>query len=497
MTFMRIFSTTSALALIASPALAELSAAQVWNDWKDMLDSYGAEISAAAEDQSGNTLTVSDLTATFNIQEGTMALNLGDIAFAEQGDGTIVITMEEVLPISMNVTGPEGEEGHASFTVTQPGAKLVASGEAGNMRYDFDYPSLGLSDFALEGDDVPEDMPVTLEMMADGITGFVTTTGTDVRSFETESTIASLTMNMDIDDPDEGKGGFKANLTDFKQSARGTLADIEMDMSLAELIEAGVSQSGSGTYGASTYEFAFDGPEGSFQMAMAAESGTLDFSFDENGISYGGVTRGVTATLGGAAIPFPPLTFRMAESEGRLSMPMVPSEEEQDFGLVFTVIGLEVDDMLWGMIDPAGMLPREPATLVIDMGGSAVLKEDITNPEYMENLQGATPGTIESLNVNAIQLKVAGADLTGDGDFAFNNEMGIPLPSGTMNLMLTGGNGLLDTLVNMGLVPEDQAMGARMMMGMFARPGDGPDTLVSTIQVNEDGSVLANGQRIK
>ncbi len=40
-------------------------------------------------------------------------------------------------------------------------------------------------------------------------------------------------------------------------------------------------------------------------------------------------------------------------------------------------------------------------------------------------------------------------------------------------------------------------MGARMMMGLFAQPGDGPDTLVSTIEVKEDGSVLANGQRIK
>ena len=49
----------------------------------------------------------------------------------------------------------------------------------------------------------------------------------------------------------------------------------------------------------------------------------------------------------------------------------------------------------------------------------------------------------------------------------------------------------------MGLVPEEQAMGARMMMGLFARPGDGEDTLVSTIEVQEDGSVLANGQRIR
>ncbi|MGI9393360.1 MAG: DUF2125 domain-containing protein, partial [Boseongicola sp.] len=69
--------------------------------------------------------------------------------------------------------------------------------------------------------------------------------------------------------------------------------------------------------------------------------------------------------------------------------------------------------------------------------------------------------------------------------------------AGVANLMLVGGNGLLDKLVGMGLLPDEQAMGARMMMGLFARPGDGPDTLVSTIEVNEDGSVLANGQRIK
>lgn len=40
-------------------------------------------------------------------------------------------------------------------------------------------------------------------------------------------------------------------------------------------------------------------------------------------------------------------------------------------------------------------------------------------------------------------------------------------------------------------------MGARMMMSMFAVPGSAPDTLRSTIEVNERGHVLANGQRIK
>ena len=92
---------------------------------------------------------------------------------------------------------------------------------------------------------------------------------------------------------------------------------------------------------------------------------------------------------------------------------------------------------------------------------------------------------------------IGGAELTGDGDITLDNSMGMPMPTGVVNVMLTGGNTLMDTLVGMGLLPEDQAMGARMMMGLFARPGEGPDTLVSTIEMKEDGSILANGQRIK
>ena len=49
----------------------------------------------------------------------------------------------------------------------------------------------------------------------------------------------------------------------------------------------------------------------------------------------------------------------------------------------------------------------------------------------------------------------------------------------------------------MGLLPEDQAMGARMMMGLLAVPGEAPDTLNSKIEINEQGHVLANGQRIQ
>ena len=204
----------------------------------------------------------------------------------------------------------------------------------------------------------------------------------------------------------------------------------------------------------------------------------------------------MTTTIGGSTIPLPPLTFRMAETGGRLAMPLVPSEEEQGFALSLNLAGLEIDDMIWGMIDPVGQIPRDPANLVIDLGGKVVMAEDVFAPEFAEEMDGP-PGQINALNINRVLLNLAGAELTGDGSFSFNNEGPMPRPSGTVNLMLSGANGLMDTLVGMGLVPEEQVMGFRMMMGMFAVPGDGPDTLKTTIEFQENGAILANGQRIQ
>lgn len=60
-----------------------------------------------------------------------------------------------------------------------------------------------------------------------------------------------------------------------------------------------------------------------------------------------------------------------------------------------------------------------------------------------------------------------------------------------------GPNGLIDKLIAMGLLSQQDAMGARMMLGMFTVAGSEPDTMTSTIEVDADGHLLANGQRIR
>ncbi|MCP4621051.1 MAG: DUF2125 domain-containing protein, partial [Bradyrhizobium sp.] len=111
------------------------------------------------------------------------------------------------------------------------------------------------------------------------------------------------------------------------------------------------------------------------------------------------------------------------------------------------------------------------------------------------------PGELRGLTLNELLLSVAGAELTGSGDFTFDNTDlesfdGMPAPEGEANLKLVGANNLIDKLVGMGLLSDDDAMGARMMMGMFAVSA-GDDVVTSKIEVNDEGHVLANGQRLK
>ena len=163
-----------------------------------------------------------------------------------------------------------------------------------------------------------------------------------------------------------------------------------------------------------------------------------------------------------------------------------------------------MSDMIWAMFDPTGHLSRDPATVAIDLAGKAKMFVDMMDPEAMADVETGDDmfGELNALTIKDLTIRAAGAELTGKGDFTFDNEDmvsfgGMPAPEGEVDLQLIGGNGLLDNLVAMGILPEDQAMGARMMMGLFAVPGEGEDTLNSTIVVNEEGHVLANGQRLK
>ncbi|HEX9857573.1 MAG TPA: DUF2125 domain-containing protein, partial [Paracoccaceae bacterium] len=134
--------------------------------------------------------------------------------------------------------------------------------------------------------------------------------------------------------------------------------------------------------------------------------------------------------------------------------------------------------------------------------GTAKLNVDIMDGDAMASLDGGAPGELNTLDVTALNLKVAGAELTGSGALTFDNSDlvsfdGVPAPTGVIDMKVTGANGLMDKLAQMGLIPEDQLMGARMMLGMFAKvDATAPDTMTSTLEFKDKG-FFANGMQLK
>ncbi|NNL19296.1 MAG: DUF2125 domain-containing protein [Boseongicola sp.] len=499
MPLFRTLTLTSVLALSTGPALADLTAAEVWGEWQSTIESYGMDATFDRTSNTGSGLDVIGLSMGFSLPEGDVSFDVGTINFNENGDGSVTIEMADEVPLVANFKGDDGEEGTVTVNLNQPDASITASGSADELRYVFDYPLIEISDFDIEAEDVPQDLPLDLVFVMRALKGSMDITKGDTRSFTTESAIDAIEIAFSFFDPsgEEGNFEFDLSMNDLSQTGSGTIGQVEMDMSLGQMVQGGTTQKGTGTHGAVAYSIGVDSPDGSFQFAATAASGEIWGGYDETGLAYGTLTNDAAMTIGGSTIPFPPLTFTMAKTSAELAMPIIPSEEPQDFALGFSILGMEIDNMIWGMIDAGGALPRDPINFVFKGSGAGVMSEDFMAPDYLENPSPEVPGTLESVNVDELKLTIAGAELTGDGAFTFDNSTEMPVPAGVANLMLTGGNGLLDKLVGMGLVPEEQAMGARMMLGLFARPGAGEDTLESTIELKEDGSILANGQRIR
>jgi hypothetical protein len=194
----------------------------------------------------------------------------------------------------------------------------------------------------------------------------------------------------------------------------------------------------------------------------------------------------------------------MAQYGFELRAPLTKSDDPQDFKLGFNMTDFIMSDIIWALFDASGQLPRDPATVALDLSGKAKVLVDGLSTQGAQELaaSGTPPAEINALKIERLLVDALGAKVEATGDMTFDQTDtttmgGFPKPVGDINIDIAGANALLDKLTAMGILPDDQAMGARMMMGLFAVPGAAPDTLKSKIEFNEAGQILANGQRIK
>lgn len=500
----------SALVLVFATqgAWAEISADEVWADWVDYLTGAGYDLSVT-ENRSGDTLTITDLALSMDFvdpgteQEGTFSIMIPEISLTEQGGGTVSVGMPARMPVTIDGEA-DGEDMQLVLDYAQTDMSLIISGEPDDMTYDYSAASaqITLASLMVEGNLAPDNM-LDLSVTMTNLRHLSQMAVGTMRSVEQTMAIESVEYAVSFDDPESDDNGLvEGRLVDVTFEGKGDLP-LEMDPEdMRAMLDSGLNFDGTFSYGGGKTHIKGSGDGESVRLDSNSESGVIQFALNPRNLIYDLTQTGVNIEMESGELPFP-VAMAMAKAATRLVMPVAESDETQDFALSVTLSDFVMSDMIWMMFDAGQVLPRDPASIMVDLTGKAKLFFDVFDPEDAIAMEDdAMPGELEQLSVNNLLVSAAGTELTGKGDFTFDNADltsfdGMPRPEGELNLQLVGANALLDRLMQMGFVSDEEAMQARMMMGMFAAPGDGADTLKSNIVVNEQGHVLINGQRIK
>jgi hypothetical protein len=506
--FLKIYFTSAVTLLLGTTAgFAEITNADVWKNWQGYMISMGYEVSAN-ESVSGNLLKITDVKMKMDFALGNDSMNatIPEIQFTKQGDGSVRITIPEKTIFEVDLTLESGEAVNASIGYSQDDLNMVVTGDPDNFNYAYSANALDITLDNLTVDDEPIGPDFArANVSLENVNGNSTISNSELWEYTQSGSIGLITYDVAFSDSENG-GTIKMDgeLQKLASNSIGSIPNTGMKaQDVAAMLDAGFAVSGTAAYQAGNMDIAFDGPDGAGTATTSSTGGEIVFTMDGNGLRYsvGQDNLAINALM--PDVPFP-ITLNMATSRFNVAMPLRKSDDEQVFAFGFTMGDLTVSEMLWSMFDPAANLPRNPATLAVDLSGKAKVLFDLFDPDQAAALEssGAAPGELTALSLNSLIVDAVGARLTATGDFTFDNTdlvsfEGMPRPTGGVDLKLVGGNGLLDNLVNMGTLPEQQAMGARMMMGLFARAGTEPDTVTSKIEINDAGHILANGQRIQ
>ena len=586
-----------AAALTAPAVLADVTPAEVWENWQQ--GGQGRTITAASAETVGDSLIVSGINTVIAGEGGDTSILIGEVRFRDNGDGTVAVLFPDRFPVLITTpaTPESAQMEEITLTLKMPGNAITASGTAASLSYKTDFPSVqaaatmpdaegsgGTVDIAVNltgasgtylvqagevgsnmthayraktvdvklttsgGVDMDGTFALSLTDLGAGLelTGIPPDGGPDFQLALNQGMTLDLNASygigsFDVTAADKGNplkingtlggGDVAASITGslfrFRADARAlslnaaatdqgqpftfsaTLASMASSAEIAgsnwtdtedfdAALKRGLTVAASAALGPAMVDFASG--QTAPKTTLTAQIGGVDtrFAMKAAQMDYDLNARALTFAVAAPDMPVPEASADLTELALNFAMPLMKSDTPAPFSLVLKIVDLDVVDAIWAQIDPAAQLPRDPATLILDTKGTATLTQDMVN----ETATGGTsPGLLNSLDLTQLLLRIAGAEVAAAGGFIFDNSdtvtfSGIPLPTGKLDITALGLNGLIDTLVNMGLVPEDQAMQGRMMLSMFANSSAEKDEITSTLEFKDKG-FFANGQRLQ
>ncbi len=486
----------SALALgVAAPATAQVAAEDIWAEWQAASAATGQQISADVT-ETADGLVLTGLTTRID-QDGTLSVGRVErVALVEQADGTLSVEISE--PYTLSLTFPDEESGGnvtLEILLNHEDLGITVAGPPDARSYAYSATSLTVTDGAISsdrGEPVPE---IDMEIVARDVAAtydLVGAPGTPDQRFDSESSVGSVAGRFDITPPPGEEGQVKASFATgaMTSAASGTIVALATLQQTADGLPEGFELDATTAHDGIRFDMSFDSPEEDFDLSYANAGGTFGIGFSEEALGYAISAEDIEMEVSGSDIPVP-VSATASGSELSLTIPLAAQPEPSEAAVRLGYRELEVGDEVWSLIDPTGAVPRSPLTLILDATAQVQLTADLMDPATMESQQ--PPGELRSLTVSELEVSFGDTSLTGTADVTFAQGQPMPQPVGTANIRLAGGNALLDQLQAAGVIGPEEAGMARGVAGMFSRPGAAPDTLETTIQFLENGSITANG----
>ena len=492
-----------AVCAIAVPATADVTAAEIWAEWQARAAENGMPINATAT-PTANGLSLSQMTWTGPSIPGEpdMTLTMSGIEMTEITDG-VAITLEQ--PFQIAFEGSENGEtlGRVIMELIADGFVTTATGSGADISYGVSSSSMILRLAGLEEIKGPQpevDFELSIAPF-DALYRYIE--NGDDRDFQSTISTGPADFNMEVLGPPNDPGRITAS---FQMGSSETVSrgeNINAMQGLMMAVEPNSAIAGASVfpsveyqsnYQSLAYDFDVDVPGTLFQLAGSNAGGFINGGFGPDGISFDIGASDAVVSLRSNEIPVP-VDLSAAGTRVAISMPATAEPQPSDFSVVLDYRDLVVSDALWSMFDPGQAIPRDPLTMQLDLSGTAQMFTDLIGMDPA-TLAGP-PGELRSASLNGLTLSAAGAQLTGVGAVEFQPGAFPPMPVGQVDLALEGLTGLMNALTMAGLVPAEQAMMAQAMLGAFARPGAGPDTLESTIEFTPGGGITANGMPIR
>lgn len=225
-------------------------------------------------------------------------------------------------------------------------------------------------------------------------------------------TMGELSYDLTGSDGD-GSGVLAGVLRGISSDSTTEVPEAMEAADMGAMLRAGMTIDAEMRYTSGQSRFAMTEGDQTSSGETSSQGGSLSLAMSQDALAYDLRGLGMAVALTSPEMPFP-LAAEMDEMRLGLEMPVSASETPVDAQAELTLAGFTASDEVWSLFDPAGILPRDPATVMLDLSAKVTPSVDLLDPAQIEALAGDTPpGELNALTLNTLTIAAAGAQITG------------------------------------------------------------------------------------